>query len=252
MPWIWNESKSICPNLQSENENESKGEKECLQVYSGSVEGSLTIGNALLCTLVTLILGFIIALVYMYQGGYTKSFVMTLVLLPPLVQLVIMMVNGNLGTSVAVLGTFSLVRFRSVPGSSKEIVSIFFAMAVGLATGTGFITFAAMMTLIIGAILIILEKTPFGEHKYSEKDLRITIAESLDYTNIFDDIFEQYTKKCILQRVKTTNLGSMYELEYHITLKEVEKEKEMIDEIRCSNGNLTIICGRRQGVPEEL
>lgn len=217
-----------------------------------SVEGSLTIQNALLCTLVSLVLGVVIALVYMYQGGYTKSFVMTLVLLPPLVQLVIMMVNGNLGTSVAVLGTFSLVRFRSVPGSSKEIVSIFFAMAVGLATGTGFITFAAMMTVIIGLVLIVLGKTSFGESKYNEKDLRITIAESLDYTNIFDDIFEKYTKKCNLQRVKTTNLGSMYELEYHITLKEVEKEKEMIDEIRCRNGNLTIICGRRQGVPEEL
>ncbi len=215
-------------------------------------EGSLTIQNALLCMLVSILLGLLIAVIYGAQGTCSKNFMVTLTLLPVLVQMVIMLVNGNLGTSVAVLGAFSLVRFRSVPGSSKEMAVIFFAMAVGLATGTGFLSFAVVMTIMIGGVFLVLGKTRFGESKQENKDLRITIAEHLDYTEIFDDIFRKYTDSCSLQRVKTTNLGSMYELEYHITLKDIAKEKEMLDAIRCRNGNLTIVCGRRAAIQEEL
>ncbi len=215
-------------------------------------EGSLTIQNALLCMLVSILLGLLIAVIYGAQGTCSKNFMLTLTLLPVLVQMVIMLVNGNLGTSVAVLGAFSLVRFRSVPGSSKEMAVIFFAMAVGLATGTGFLSFAVVMTIMIGGVFLVLGKTRFGESKQENKDLRITIAEHLDYTEIFDDIFRKYTDSCSLQRVKTTNLGSMYELEYHITLKDIAKEKEMLDAIRCRNGNLTIVCGRRAAIQEEL
>jgi type IV secretory pathway VirB2 component (pilin) len=205
-----------------------------------------------LCALVSLPLGVLIAVIYGYQGTCSKNFMVTLVMLPVLVQMIIMLVNGNLGTSVAVLGAFSLVRFRSVPGSSKEMAVIFFAMAAGLATGTGYLGFAAVMTVMIGLVFLILERTHFGETKREQKDLRITIAEHLDYTEIFDDIFRKYTNNCRLQRVKTTNLGSMYELEYYITLKDIRQEKEMIDAIRCRNGNLTIICGRRASIQEEL
>ncbi len=215
-------------------------------------QGSLTVQNALLCALVSLLLGVLIAVIYGYQGTSSKNFMVTLVMLPVLVQMIIMLVNGNLGTSVAVLGAFSLVRFRSVPGSSKEMAVIFFAMAAGLATGTGYLGFAAVMTVMIGLVFLILERTHFGETKREQKDLRITIAEHLDYTEIFDDIFRKYTNNCRLQRVKTTNLGSMYELEYYITLKDIRQEKEMIDAIRCRNGNLTIICGRRASIQEEL
>ena len=215
-------------------------------------EGSLTIQNALLCMLVSILLGLLIAVIYGAQGTCSKNFMVTLTLLPVLVQMVIMLVNGNLGTSVAVLGAFSLVRFRSVPGSSKEMAVIFFAMAVGLATGTGFLSFGVVMTIMIGGVFLVLGKTRFGESKQENKDLRITIAEHLDYTEIFDDIFLKYTDSCSLQRVKTTNLGSMYELEYHITLKDIAKEKEMLDAIRCRNGNLTIVCGRRAAIQEEL
>ena len=217
-----------------------------------SVEGSLTIQNALLCTVVSLILGILIAVIYMNQGTYSKNFVVTLALMPVLVQVVIMLVNGNVGTSVAVLGTFGLVRFRSVPGTSREIANIFFAMSVGLATGMGFLTFAGIMTVIVGLAFLVLGRTAFGERKNDEKDLRITIAEDLDYTDIFEDIFAEYTSKSSLEQVKTTNLGSMYELKYHITLKDAKKEKEMIDQLRCRNGNLTIICGKRSTLQEEL
>ena len=217
-----------------------------------SVEGNLTMQNGFLCTVVSIVLGVLIAVIYMQQGHYSKNFVVTLAMMPVLVQVVIMLVNGNVGTSVAVLGTFGLVRFRSVPGTSREIANIFFAMAVGLATGMGYITFAVAMVVVVGGMFLILGKTSFGERKYDEKDLRITIAEDLDYTDIFEDIFREYTSKCSLEQVKTTNLGSMYELKYHITLKDAKKEKEMIDQLRCRNGNLTIICGKRSTLQEEL
>ncbi len=217
-----------------------------------SVEGSMTLQNALLCAAVSLALGVFIAFIYGWQGACSKNFMVTLAMLPVLVQMVIMLVNGNLGTSVAVLGAFSLVRFRSVPGSSKEMAVIFFAMAIGLATGTGYLGFAAAMTFVVGVVFLILEKSHFGEWKQEHKDLRVTIAEHLDYTEIFDDIFQTYTSQCCLQKVKTTNLGSMYELDYHITLKDVRQEKEMLDAIRCRNGNLTVICGRRATQQEEL
>ncbi len=211
-----------------------------------SVTGSLTIETALICTITSLVLGGIIAAIYMTQGTYTKNFILTLILLPALVQAVIMVVNGNLGAGVAVMGAFSLVRFRSIPGSSKEISSIFFAMVVGLATGMGYITYAVLITVIVGLALFLLSRFSFGEKKNTQKELRITIPENLDYTEIFDDIFHRYTKGAALTKVKTTNLGSMYELYYEIELLDIVKEKEMIDDIRCRNGNLTIICGRIQ------
>ena len=209
------------------------------------IEGNLSIQNALLCTAVSLTLGIFIAILYMFQGSYTKNFVVTLAILPALVQLVIMLVNGNVGTSVAVLGTFSLIRFRSVPGSSREIVSIFFSMAVGLATGMGFLTFAGMMTVLTGVVFLLLMKPPFGETGSADKDLRITIAENMDYTEIFEDIFRKYTSKSSLQRVKTTNLGSMFRLTYNITLLSDASVKEMINKLRCRNGNLEITVSKQ-------
>ncbi|MBS5897960.1 MAG: DUF4956 domain-containing protein, partial [Prevotella histicola] len=173
-------------------------------------------------------------------------FTISLVILPGLIQVVIMMVNGNLGTSVAALGAFSLVRFRSVPGNSKEICSVFFSMAIGLATGMGYITFAVLITIIIGLVLLILFKTSFGEKSLHSKELKITIPENLDYTEIFEDIFSNFASRISLERVKTTNLGSMYELQYSIVFKNDKLEKEFIDEIRCRNGNLPVICGRPQ------
>ena len=209
-------------------------------IIDTATTGQMTISAALICTFVSLILGLVIAVVYMAHSTYSKNFVITLALLPAMVQIVIMLVNGNLGTSVAVLGAFSLIRFRSVPGSSREISSIFFSMAV------------AVITIVISLVMLILCRSPFGERKPLDKELRVTIPENLDYSEIFDDIFSTYTKKVSLERVKTTNLGSMYELSYHIVLKRDEDEKALIDAIRCRNGNLTVICGRPQTVSEAL
>ena len=207
--------------------------------------GNMTIEAAFICTAVSLILGVLIAVIYMAQGSrYSKNYVITLALLPALVQVVIMLVNGNLGTGVAIMGAFSLVRFRSLPGSAKEICGIFFSMVIGLATGMGYLTYAAVITVIIGLALLLLSKTHFGEMKTVGKTLKITIPESLDYTDVFDDVMEQYTKSCSLEKVKTTNMGSMYELQDSIELQDVAKEKQFIDELRTRNGNLTIVCGR--------
>lgn len=200
--------------------------------------------NAIACTLCSLVLGLIVACVYMFRTQCSKNFAVTLALLPVIVQMVIMMVNGNLGTGVAVLGAFSLVRFRSVPGTSREICCLFFAMSLGIATGMGFVTFAIMATAVIGGMMILLSATGFGERKSSFKELKVTIPEDLDYTGIFDDLFDKYTHRASLEMVKTTNMGSLYELRYHIVMRDPIQEKAFLDEIRCRNGNLTVSCGR--------
>ncbi len=207
---------------------------------------TMTMQEALLCMAAALVLGLVIAGVYMLTGAYSTNFVISLVVLPVLVQGVIIMVNGNLGTSVAVLGAFGLIRFRSVPGTSRDIVSIFFAMAAGLAAGMGQIGYAAILTAVVALLLLVLHFARFGEGKAGEQQLKIQIPENLDYSSIFDDIFSEYLTSHSLNRVKTTNLGTMYELTYQIRMKDEKRQKEMIDAIRCRNGNLTIVCGRAQ------
>ena len=168
---------------------------------------------------------------------------MTLILLPVIVQVVIMMVNGNLGTGVAVMGAFSLVRFRSMPGSAREITSVFAAMAIGLAAGMGYLGAAVFLTASVAAITMLFYSFPVREERMLRRDLRITIPENLNYSGLFDDIFAQHTREVSLLRVKTVNMGSLYELEYDILLKSLEEEKEMLDAVRCRNGNLTVSCG---------
>lgn len=197
--------------------------------------------SILICSVSAIVLGLIISIVHMYSGKNSKNFAITLAILPFLVSTVIIMVNGNLGTSVAVLGAFSLVRFRSIPGNSREITSVFLAMAIGLAIGMGQIVFAAFLTIVACLTMIVLSKTSFGTQKKEEKKLKITIPEDLDYTGVFDDIFKKYANKISLEKVKTTNLGSLYDLTYRLELKENINEKEFIDELRCRNGNLNII-----------
>lgn len=199
-----------------------------------------------------LILGIIVALLYKASEAHTGSFAVVLAVMPLLVTTVIMIVNGNLGTSVAVLGAFGLVRFRSAPGTAREIGFLFFAMAVGLAIGMGFLTLGALITIVVGAAVFLLEKMHFGRDASKERELRVTIPEDLNYTGIFDDLFYRYTKHAALERVKTTNMGTMYELSYRLEMRDMKKEKEFIDALRCRNGNLTIILGLVQREKNEL
>mgnify|MGYP001037128962 FL=1 len=213
--------------------------------------GSVSVQAALLCTCVSLVLGLVIAAVYMLQGEYTKNFVVTLLLLPALVQAVIMLVNGNLGTGVAIMGAFSLVRFRSVPGTSCEISGVFYAIVVGLATGMGYLAYAVMITVIVGAMMLVSYKV-VGHAGVQQHLLRIVISEDLDYEGVFEDILQKYTKTARLIQVKTINMGSMYELRYEIALAKDALVKEMIDDIRTRNSNLTVSCSRVLTSREEL
>lgn len=213
---------------------------------------TFSIGTFFACMAASLVLGIVVAGIYMFRNTYTKGFVVTLALMPAIVQMVIMLVNGNLGTGVAVMGAFSLVRFRSAPGTAKEISSIFLAMAVGLATGMGYIGIAALFVIIMGIVNIIFTVSKFGENPANLKALRITIPESLDYTNVFYEIFAQYLKRWELIQAKTTNMGSLFKLEYQIVLKKAEDEKKLIDDLRCRNGNLEILCSRAATGREEL
>ena len=203
---------------------------------------TIKIGSFLACLGAALLLGLIMALCYTYKTRYTKSFLITLALLPAVVCVIIMMVNGNIGAGVAVAGAFSLVRFRSAPGTAREIVSLFLAMGTGLIAGMGYIGFAALFSLIMCTVLMIYNKMGFslGKTSIKEKELRITIPEDLDYTDVFEDILNKYTTSHELIRVKSSNMGSMFKLRYDITMRDVEKEKALIDELRTRNGNLEI------------
>lgn len=190
--------------------------------------------------LVSLVLGAALAWVHTYNTDYTKSFVMTLAILPAVVCVVILMVNGNIGAGVAVAGTFSLVRFRSAPGTAREIGAIFAAMGMGLIMGMGYIGYALLFTLLIGLAIIGYSKFSMSDKKNLRRILKITIPENLDYSNVFDDILRKYTKSYKLRQVKTSNMGSLFKLNYEIVLKDTSAEKEFIDNLRVRNGNLEI------------
>lgn len=213
-------------------------------VLSNQSTASFTEGLFFLCLGASIAFGLIIAFVYSFRNSTSKSFIMTLALLPAIVQVVIMLVNGSIGAGIAVMGAFNLVRFRSVPGSAKEICSIFLAMAVGLATGMGYLLLAGILVVVICAIQLIFSFIKIGDKTSVKKELRITIPESLDYTGVFDELFEQYTKSNELVEVKTANMGSLYKLRYIVILKDQSQEKQFIDDLRCRNGNLEISCFR--------
>lgn len=213
-------------------------------ILTSATAPSIALEEFLICSAASLMMGIALAWVHTYKNQVTRNFILTLVLLPVIVQTVIMLVNGNLGTGVAVMGAFSLIRFRSMPGNSREIVSVFLAMAIGLAAGMGYLVVAAILLVVVGIITVIMTQLPILEGKSLERELKVTIPENLDYQGVFDDLFGNYTSKAELLKVRTVNMGGLYELQYHICLKHENKEKEFLDQVRCRNGNLSLVCGR--------
>ena len=222
-------------------------------VLSGveSTARSLTAGSFLLCSATSLLLGLAIALIFKYKSKISNGFMVTLAILPLIVQVVITLVNGNIGAGVAVMGVFSLVRFRSIPGSAKDICAVFLAMAVGLAAGMGYLTLAVMLTVIVGIANVIYMSSPLGkedkttkEKNAGERRLVVKIPEDLDYYGMFDDLFDAYTTDVSLETVRTTNMGTLYELTYLVNLADPSQEKALLDGMRMRNGNLAIQCGR--------
>ncbi len=214
----------------------------------------ISLSDFLLCVGCSLVIGLILALAYMYRSRYTKSFVATLALLPAVVCVVIMMVNGNVGTGVAVAGAFSLVRFRSAPGTAKEIGILFLAMGAGMIAGMGYLGYSFLFAIILCAISLIYNRLDFGSKRNSAiyKTLHITIPEDLDYTNVFEELFPEYASSWELTNVRTTNMGSLFKLTYDVTLKNPQSEKELIDKLRCRNGNLEISVSKQESMTTGL
>ena len=204
----------------------------------------ITASAFFLCTAVSVVLGLATAALAMYRSKYSQSFILTLAMLPAMVQVIIMLVNGNIGAGVAVAGAFGLIRFRSAPGSAKEIGMVFLATAIGLATGMGYVALAAAFFAVMAALALLLTATGFGAGRADVRELKITIPENLDYDGLFDDLFAKYTKEAALERVKTSNMGTLYELSYQIVLRDAHGTKAFLDELRERNGNLNIVCGK--------
>ncbi len=209
-------------------------------VFDTSSAG-LNITSILMCSAVAIALGLVIAFTHMKTSRTSKNFLITLTILPLLVEVVMLMVNGSLGTSIAILGAFGLIRFRSIAGNSKEISSVFFAMAIGLALGMGHILFAAVITVITVFLILILSKTNIFNLSSQPQTLQIVVPEDLDYTHMFDAEFKKYTTHHELVRSKTTNMGSLYQLTYEVNLKKSANEKEFLDAVRVKNSNLKVL-----------
>ena len=208
-----------------------------------SLVSAVSTGNFLLCCAASLLMGIAVAGIYMFRHSYSKNFVVTLALLPLIVQMVITLVNGNLGAGIAVMGVFNLVRFRSIPGSAKDIGTVFLAMAIGLATGMGYLVLGVIFTIIVAIANIVYMVSPFGTPREPAKLLKVTIPEDLEYDGVFDEVLGRYAATYELTEVTTTNMGSLFQLSYLMCLRQPHQEKAMIDELRCLNGNLKISLG---------
>ena len=214
----------------------------------------IPLADFMCCIVSALVIGWMISMISMYKNAYSKSFIATIATIPAIVCVVIMMVNGNVGAGVAVAGAFGLVRFRSAPGTAKEIGVLFMAMAAGMITGMGYIAYAFLFVLILGVAEVFYAKIGFGMRKHTmlERTLHITIPEELDYVEMFDDLFERYTDKHRLIHVKTTNMGSLYKLTYQITFRKPNAEKDFMDAIRCRNGNLEVALSYQESGAAEM
>jgi len=221
-------------------------------IFQTATESSISVINFIICIAASLGIGGFLTWACSYKTKLSKSFKVTIGLLPAVVAVVIMMVNGNVGAGVAVAGAFSLVRFRSAPGNGKDIATIFLAMGAGLIAGMGYLAYAALYALIMGIVMLLINTKVLSKSKTAEKVLRITIPEDLDYDKLFEDVFEEYTDSVESVSVKTAAMGSLYKLKYNITLKDAAKEKEMIDALRCRNGNLEIAVSNQEVTVNEL
>lgn len=213
-------------------------------IFENSTSTGLDFESAGLLLVSGIILGIIIAFFYMITTKqYTKNFLVSLGILPLLVATAIIMVNGNLGVSFAVAGIFGLIRFRSIPGNSKEILATFLTVVVGLALGRGFIGYASAITIVSGLLMALYNLLPIGTRD-NERKLKIVIPENLNYLDVFEDVFAKYTSRHDLEKVKTTNMGAMYELSFLVALKKDIDEKKFLDDLRVRNGNLNIIMSK--------
>lgn len=223
-------------------------------LFDAETASVISVADFMICIISSLVIGWMISVMYMYKNTYSRSFIVTIATIPAIVCMVIMMVNGNVGAGVAVAGAFSLVRFRSAPGTAKEIGVLFMAMGVGIITGMGYIAYAFLFVVILGIVDLFYAQIDFGikKHPALQRTLHVTIPEDLDYVEVFDDLFAEYTEKHSLVNVKTTNMGSLFKLTYQITFREANVEKTFIDAVRCRNGNLEVALSNQENGEAEM
>jgi hypothetical protein len=214
------------------------------QYINGELTTNLKPSDVFICVGIAILLGLIIAACYMFRNEYSRNLIVSLSIMPVIVTVLIMLVSGSIGAAIAVGGVFALTRFRSAQGTSREITQILLAMATGLTLGLGYVYIAAFLVIVVEAMCIIFNLTKFGEASSKRRTLKITIPEELDYTELFDDLFAKYTTKAVLTRVKLKNLGTLFQLTYDVTLKDIKQEKAFIDDLRVRNANLDILCSR--------
>ena len=219
-------------------------------IFDPILTGGFSVGQYLLCLLFAGLCGAIAALSLRRESNATRSFLISLVVLPIIVATVILMVNGSVGTGIAVAGAFSLVRFRSAAGRARDISAIFLVMAAGLACAAGYVAIALLFTLIASGLILLLSCVPMSCERFAA--LHITVPESLHFANAFDDLFEQYTKSRKLVKARTSNMGSLYKLDYRIEMKDPDRLQEFLDALRCRNGNLEIALLNNAEGGEEL
>lgn len=212
-------------------------------IFSKTFADSIDLGSTILIILSSLLLGLGISLVYMFthkKERYTSGFTIALIMLPAIIAMIILLVGNNVARAFSLAGAFSLIRFRSAPGDSKDIAFVFFTLGVGLSCGMGYIGYATLFAIILCGVMIMLDKIDFGENRKSIMKLKIVIPEDMDYQGVFDDVLEEYTSNRELSKIRTTQFGSLFEITYEIALKDMNKSKEFIDKLRCKNGNLNI------------
>ncbi|CAM3548069.1 DUF4956 domain-containing protein [Marinicrinis lubricantis] len=207
-----------------------------------TTDPEMTWMHAILTIVVSFMLGGMISYTYMKTNpaGYSQSFTLTMVLLPAIVAIIILLIGSNIARAFSLAGAFSIIRFRSAPGDPKDIAYVLFTMAAGLACGVGMFGYGVLFTVCLCLLMWILGKTNYGASKSDQKVLKVTIPESLGYEEAFDEVFKQYGVDYELKKVRTTELGSLFELVYAVTMDQALNQKEFLDAIRCRNGNLDI------------
>ena len=221
-------------------------------IFGTIFTGSLTLGQFMLAIVSSMIMGLILAIAFMRKNTYTKSFISALVLIPAVETVVIMLVNDNIGVGLSVAGSFALIRFRSVKGNAKELVAVFIAMTIDIICGTGYVALAGVFTILLSIVLLALNLSNFGQESDKNRYLKITIPESLNYDEAFNEVLGKYTSSYEIDSIKTLTLGSLFRIDYQIRMKDIRQMKQMIDELRTRNGNLEIMCGRPATNREEL
>ncbi|WP_256759440.1 DUF4956 domain-containing protein [Cohnella sp. WQ 127256] len=212
-------------------------------IFASTTSSELTLSTAVLTIVISIALGALISFTYMKTQtgtGYTQSFALTMIVLPTIVAIIILLIGSNIARAFSLAGAFSIIRFRSAPGDPKDIAFVLFTMAAGLACGVGSFGYAILFTVCLCLLMFFLKVINFGAKKAAQKMLKITIPENLGYEEAFDEIFKQFKINYELRKVRTTELGSLYELVYVVTIDHLTNQKEFLDAIRCRNGNLDI------------